>query len=209
MELKSSERSADGDAAADPMEISGSRAADEDSESSVADASEESARSSEESSSPPRYATVFAVVVVLVLTALGGWLGFRAFQAQQASDRRDQFLQTAEQGARNLTTIDWQQADADVRRILDGATEHFYDDFDQRSRPFIEAVQESKAKTIGTVADAGLESETNDSARALVAVTVQTSNAGVTEPVQRSWRLRLDLKKVADQIKVSNVEFVL
>src|SRR5882757_1932661 len=33
----------------------------------------------------------------------------------------------------DLTTIDWQEADSDIQRILDGATGRFHDDFAQRS----------------------------------------------------------------------------
>lgn len=76
-----------------------------------------------------------------------------------------------------MTTIDWQRADADVHRILDGATGEFYDDFAKRSQPFIDAVKQAKAKTVGTIKEAGLESETADSAQALVATSVLTSSA--------------------------------
>jgi Mce-associated membrane protein len=42
----------------------------------------------------------------------------------------------------------------------------------------------------------------------LVAVTVKTSNAGAAEQEPRAWRMRLTVKKVGDEAKVSNVEFV-
>lgn len=183
-------------------------AEDRDSES-TADESVQSARSSEEPMSTPKYATVFGLAVVVAMAAVGGWLGFRVHQSQQAQNLRNQFLQVARQGALNLTTIDWQHADADVNRILDGATGDFHEDFVKRSQPFIEAVKQSKAKTVGTVVEAGLVSETPDTAQALVAVAVQTSNAAVPDQAQRSWRLRIDVRKVGEQVKVSNVEFVL
>jgi Mce-associated membrane protein len=91
----------------------------------------------------------------------------------------------ARQGALNLTTIDWQHADADVRRTLDGATGEFYDDFAKRSQPFIEVLNQAKASTVGTITDAGLESQRADTAQALVAASVQTSNAGVPDQVPR------------------------
>jgi Mce-associated membrane protein len=114
----------------------------------------------------------------------------------------------ARQGALNLTTIDWQHAEADVHRILDGATGEFYDDFAKRSQPFIDVLKQAQAKTVGTITEAGLESETSDSAQALVAVSVQTSNAGEVEQVPRAWRMRINVQKVGDQVKVSNVGFV-
>lgn len=114
----------------------------------------------------------------------------------------------ARQGALNLTTIDWRHADADVRRILDSATGEFYNDFSKRSQPFIEVLQQAKATTVGTVTEAGLESQTADTAQALVAVSVQTTNAGEADPVPRVWRMRITVQKVGDQVKISNVGFV-
>lgn len=179
------------------------------SESNIDGLAAGSAQSLKEPMPTRKYVTVFGLVVVVALAILGGWFAFRIHQLQQAQDQRNQFLQVARQGALNLTTIDWQHADADVHRILDGATGEFYGDFAKRSQPFIEAVQKSKAKTAGTVVEAGLMSETTDTAQALVAVSVQTTNSISPDQVKRSWRLRIDVQKIGDQVKVSKVEFVL
>ena len=153
-------------------------------------------------------AALFGLAMVVLLAGLVGWLGFRDYQSHQAQAQRSQFLQVARQGALNLTTIDWQHAEADVHRILDVATGEFYDDFAKRSQPFIEVLKKAQAKTVGTITEAGLESQTADSAQALVAVSVQTSNAGEPEQVPRAWRMRINVQKVGDQVKVSNVGFV-
>jgi Mce-associated membrane protein len=153
-------------------------------------------------------ATLCIAAIVVVLAGLVGWLGFRAYQSHQAQAQRNLLLQVARQGALNLTTIDWQHAEADVHRILDGATGEFYDDFAKRSQPFIDVLKKAQAKTVGTITEAGLESQTNDSAQALVALSVQTSNAGESEPVPREWRMRINVQRVGDQVKVSNVGFV-
>ena len=65
-----------------------------------------------------------------------------------------------------------------------------------------------KSTTVGTVTEAGLESQTADDAQVLVAVTVTTSNAGAPQPDPHAWRMRISVQKVGDQAKVSNVEFV-
>lgn len=39
-------------------------------------------------------------------------------------------------------------------------------------------------------------------------MTVKTSNAGAAEQQPRVWRMRIMVQKLADQTKVSNVEFV-
>jgi Mce-associated membrane protein len=61
---------------------------------------------------------------------------------------------------------------------------------------------------VGTLGEAGLESSTEDTAEVLVAVTVQSSNAGAPEQAPRAWRMRLTVERVDDGAKVSQVEFV-
>jgi Mce-associated membrane protein len=158
--------------------------------------------------SPLRAAMLVGVAVVIALATLAGWLGFRLHHLHEAQTERNAYVQVGRQAALNLTTIDWQNADADVRRIIDGATGQFYDDFTKRSQPFIAVVKQTKSTTIGTVTEAALESKTAGTAQVLVAVTVKTTNAAVPDQRPRAWRMRIFVQQVGDQPKVSNVEFV-
>lgn len=155
-----------------------------------------------------RRVIIFGLTLVVALSTLVGWLGIRAVQSHQGEVQRSRLLQVARQGALNLTTIDWHHADADVHRIMDGATAEFYEEFAGRSQPFIDVIKKFQSTSVGTVTEAALETETGDAAQALVAVTVQTSNAGKAEQFPRSWRLRISVQTVDNQMKVSNVEFV-
>lgn len=155
-----------------------------------------------------KIALVAGLVGVLALAGLTGWLGYRTWESQRAESTRELFLQVGRQGALNLTTINWEQADADVQRILDSATGTFYDDFQKRAQPFAEVVKQAKSKSEGTIAEAGLETSTDDEAQVLVAVTVKTTNAGAPEQQPRAWRMRISVEKLGDEAKVSNVEFV-
>lgn len=155
-----------------------------------------------------KIALVAGLVGVLALAGLTGWLGYRTWESQRAESARELFLQVGRQGALNLTTIDWEHADADVQRILDSATGTFYDDFQKRAQPFAEVVKQAKSKSEGTIAEAGLETSTDNEAQVLVAVTVKTTNAGAPEQQPRAWRMRISVEKLGDEAKVSNVEFV-
>ena len=104
-----------------------------------------------------RLATILGLVAVVALAGLCGWLGFRAYESRKAADERNLFLQVGRQGALNLTTIDFEHADADVQRILDSATGTFYDDFQARAQPFVEVVKQAKSKSVGTISEAGVE----------------------------------------------------
>jgi Mce-associated membrane protein len=192
-------------------------AAEDDAENDTED-EDDTADAAEDDEAGPRMshvrlATIAGLVVVLALGGLVGWLGFRAYQSHQVDAQRKVFLQVGRQGALNLTTIDFQHVDDDVKRILDSATGTFYDDFQQRSQPFTEVVKQVKSKSVGTVTEAGLEnpgpeSASPNEAQVLVAVTVHTTVEGQPEQQPRAWRMRILVQKVGDDAKVSNVEFV-
>ena len=160
------------------------------------------------SMSPVRLATLVGLVAILALGGVVGWLGFRTYQLRQDQEQRELFLRVGRQGAVNLTTIDWQNVNNDIQRILDSATGPFYEDFSKRSQPFIEVVKKVQSKSVGTVTEAGLESVSRNEAQVLVAVSVKTSTLGAEDQPPRAWRMRIDVQKVDGGAKVSNVLFV-
>jgi Mce-associated membrane protein len=185
-------------------------AATDSTDSTDSEVSEETGdeRPAKPATSHVKVALIAGLVLVLALGGLTGWLGFRAYQSHQADELRKLYLQVGRQGALNLTTIDYGRADADVQRILDSATGTFYDDFQARAQPFVEVVKQAQSKSVGTVAEAGLVSESDNQAEVLVAVTVETSNAGAPEQAPRAWRMRITVQKVGDDVKVAKVDFV-
>lgn len=160
--------------------------------------------------SPVRLALLVGLGLVVAVGALCGWLGYRVYQAGQAHKLEALMVQVGKQGAINLTTIDHQQADADVQRILDSSTGGFYDDFKARSGPFIDVVRKVQSTSVGAVTEAGLESLSGREGQVLVAVTVKTSTKGVPDPQARYWRMRLTVSEVdgRGEFKVSRVDFV-
>ena len=159
------------------------------------------------SSIPGPIAVSLAIIVALV--GLGGWLGFRVHQDHQEQAQRNLYVQVARQTAINLTTIDYAEVDADIKRVLDSATGAFHDEFQNRSQPFVEVVKKVQSKSEGSISEAGLLSYRTDQAQVLVAVAVKTSMAAAPPDQEpRRWRMRLTVDKTGDSAKVSNVEFV-
>lgn len=158
--------------------------------------------------SPVRLAMSLGIVMAVGFAGLGGWLGFRDYRTHRVQQERELLIQVGRQGALNLTTIDWRHADADIRRILDSATGEFYEDFSKRSKPFVEVVQKAQSNSVGTVTDAGLESQSGDQAQVLVAVSVKTTSLVAAEPDLRHWRMRLTVQKIGSDAKISDVGFV-
>lgn len=155
-----------------------------------------------------RAAMAVGSLIVVGLGFLLGWLGFRVYQSHEADVQRELFVQVAQQGALNLTTVDWEHVDRDVQRILDSATGSFHDDFSKRSQPFIDVVKQAHSKSVGRIVEAGLESESGNEAQVLVVARVEVSNAGAAEQEPRAWRMRISVQKVDGEAKVSNVAFV-
>ena len=157
---------------------------------------------------PVRTALIVGSAAVVALGGLCAVFGSQALRDRKATDSRALMVQVARQAATNLTTVDYTRAEADVQRILDSATGPFYDDFRNRSAPFIDVVRKAESKSQGEVTEAGLESVTGDEGRVLVAVTVRSSTAGRSDPQPRYWRMRLTVSKNGDEAKVSKVDFV-
>ncbi|BDB44323.1 hypothetical protein Mkiyose1088_01930 [Mycobacterium kiyosense] len=155
-----------------------------------------------------RQAAMVGTVIIVALAATVGWLGFRSYESHQAETQRQMFLQIGRQCALNLTTIDWQHAEGDVQRVLDSATGQFYDQFSKRKQPFIDVLKKAQSKSVGTITEAGVESESGDKAQVLVAVSIKTTNLGAEEQAPRQWRMRITVEKSGGDTKVSNVAFV-
>lgn len=157
----------------------------------------------------PRAAMAAGLSILLVLSGLTGWLGYRTYEVRQAQERRALFLEVGRQGALNLTTISAAEADADMKRILDSSTGAFYAQVQNGSQQFVTRVQKAQTKSVGTIAAVGVESEKGDRAQVLVTVYVNAADAdGSQQPARSSWRMRITVQQVAGGAKMSNVEFM-
>src|SRR6201999_1674597 len=56
------------------------------------------------------------VAIIVALLGLGGWLGFRVHQDNQVQAQRHLYVEVARQTAINLTTINYTEVDADIKR---------------------------------------------------------------------------------------------
>ena len=103
-------------------------------------------------------ATIFGLVVAR--PGRGWWAGRLAGPTSRTRppEQRALFLQVGKQAALNLTTIDFEHADADVKRILTRPpTPSTTTSPGARSRS--DVVKQAKSKSTGEIAAAGLESD--------------------------------------------------
>lgn len=155
-----------------------------------------------------RPVTMGAVVLIVALLAAGVWLLIDRQSINDRDERREAYLQAARQTALNLTTIHSATADADVQRLLDGATGDFKAEFEGREGPFVEVVQKAGVDTTGEVVEAGIQTEDGPCMSSLVASRAMVSNAGQSDASPRDFRLRVTICDENGRLLASKVEFV-
>lgn len=121
---------------------------------------------------------------------------------------RAEFAAAAKQVVVTLMSIDFNDPQSGVQRIIDNSTEPFRSEFESSADDFVKLSADAKVTTKATANAAAVQSATADSAVVLVAATSTVTNAdGVAEP-PRSWRLTVNLQRGGDRIKMSKVEFL-
>lgn len=155
-----------------------------------------------------RVAAAVCVVAVIALLSLSGYMIWNHRQAEMRDQAYAEYSAAARQAVVSLMSLDFNNAEADVSRIIDNSTGQFREDFEGAAQDFVKIAQESKVVTDVTVTAAAVQSMTDDSAEVLVAATSRVSNTTGANQQPRSWRLSVSLQREGGQIKMSKVEFV-
>lgn len=154
------------------------------------------------------------VAASLVVLCTFGFLGASAYmlwshrQIAEEQQRSEEFAAAARQGVVTLMSLNFNNAADDVKRIVDNTTGDFKKDFQGHADEFIKSAQEAKVVVDATVTATAVQSMTKDSATVLVAVTTHVSNAVSKQQGPRVWRLRVDMVRDGEQLKMAKVEFV-
>lgn len=152
-------------------------------------------------------ATVVALLTVGCL-AVSGYLIWHHRQAEALNQRSAEYAAAGRQSVVTLMSLDFNNAQADVQRIIDNSTGQFKDDFEMQAADFVKVAQESKVVTEVTVNSVAVQTMTDDSAVVLVAASSRVTNSAGANQDPRTWRLSVDLQREDGQIKMSKVEFV-
>ncbi|MDV7085207.1 hypothetical protein GXW84_14030 [Rhodococcus sp. IEGM 248] len=151
---------------------------------------------------------VVLAVLALAFLAVSGYFGYTHRQAEQEAQQRSEILDAARQGVVNLTTMDFERADEDVQKVLDGSAGEFRDEFEARSADLIAVMQEAKVKSQGEVRQAAIEAQNGESADVLVAVAQKVSNAGGAAEEPRGQRMRVTMQLEDGTYKIVKAGFV-
>lgn len=153
-------------------------------------------------------ATGAVILCACALLAASGFM-LRQQQKAQADERnRAEFVAAARQAVVTLMSIDFNDPQGSVQRIVDNSTGPFRDEFLSAADDFSRVAKDAKVTTKATVGAAAVESMTPDSAVVLVSASSTVTNAAGADEAPRRWRLTVDLRREGDQIRMSKVEFV-
>ncbi|RJO78700.1 hypothetical protein D5S18_03890 [Nocardia panacis] len=170
---------------------------------SVSDAPPDSPRS--------RWRVIAGVLAALLVVLLVGGAGFAGYEAHLAGQRnalRADYLQFGKQAAINMTTIRADSVQQDADRVYAMSSGSFRTEFDNLMKDFIGFVTEAKVRSTGQVAEVAVESSDEHSARVLVASLMTVQNAGLDQPQQRVFRMRITIARDGNALSVSGLEFV-
>ena len=166
-------------------------------------------RRSPESGAAPgtrmRRGVLAAFVLMLVAAVVTGilWNTGRAAEADRSAA-----LDAAEQAAVSLTSINFETAEDDVRRVVEESTGDFGGLFEQNLDSYISLVKESKIETRGEITGAGIDHFDGNTARVVLAVKADVSNQSVPDGEPRFYRMVTEVEKKDGEWLVSRVEFV-
>ena len=148
------------------------------------------------------------VIAIAALLTLSGYMIWEHREAERLRQLDAEYSAAARQSVVTLMSLNFNNAEADVQRIIDNATGEFRDDFEAQAQDFVQVAKDSKVITEVSVNATGVESMTDDTAVVLVAASSRVTNSGGANQEPRTWRLSVSLQREGDQLKMSKVEFV-
>lgn len=154
---------------------------------------------------------VVALSAVAVLLAAAS-VGLAVTVKSHLDDRdaldtaRSAAVAAARQEIVNLDSLSWNTVDADLKRVLDGATGTFKDQFSRAQKDLKPVVVQRKSESSGQVLFAGVVRADTDTATVLVAVdrTVKDSTDPAGAVAHDRWRV--DLEKHGGRWLVSDLQ---
>lgn len=150
-----------------------------------------------------------ALVAVLALLGVSGWLLWLHHGADQERQRSAAFVAAAKQGVINVTTMDFNKAKEDIQRVIDSSTGKFREDYQRSASDFESVAKEAKAISDSSITLAAVESMQKDSAVVLVLGTERVTNAAGAKDEPRVFQFRVSVVRESGQLKISKIDLVI
>jgi Mce-associated membrane protein len=151
------------------------------------------------------------VVVVLVVLALAGLAGERAYTWKNLHDdeeARRAAVAAASAEVRGLLSISATTSDEDVAALLAGATADFRSELESQADRLRTELSENDVVATGSIDSAAVSAFGGDSATVIMAASGTVDNKQTADPEPRNYRLEVTLVEEDGRWLVSGLEFV-
>jgi Mce-associated membrane protein len=157
-----------------------------------------------------RWAVRLLVVALAGALAAAGLLGRQWYDQRQLDTARQQALAAARQVTVDFVSISAATIDQDLKRIADGATGEFRDEFTRDTPQVRAAVVENKVQSKGTVLRAAVVSADVRSAVVLVALDATVKNTNAPDGRLSHYRIQVSMARDPGSGRwlVSQLQFV-
>lgn len=150
-----------------------------------------------------------ALTLVAVALLIAGGLELREVLDHRRIDTsRSDVISVAEEQVVELTTLDTNNVDSQLKTLIGRTTGDFRDQFEAMTSTFTQVVLDGKVEAKGSVLESGVSKISSSAAQVVVAAEATVSNADSKEPVDRSYRMSVQLKHVDGAWLVSGMKFV-
>ncbi|WP_018654823.1 hypothetical protein [Actinomadura flavalba] len=152
-----------------------------------------------------------AVVLAVLAVALAGvavWVGLAVHDRAEADEQRTKAAQTARQFGVNLNSLDHEQAQRDLDRILAVTTGGLKDTLASQSKTLLDQLAKTKAKSTVSEPIAAVVAMDGDSAEVMVSMNAVVTNDKVKNAAPRPWRCVMDLERKDGRWLVAKMELV-
>lgn len=147
-------------------------------------------------------------LLVLALLALAGWRGLAWQDARDRIADEKAAAAAASAEVEGLIDISGATSEADMAKLLDGATADFRSELEAQADRLQKTLAANKVEATGEAVSTGVVTLDGDNATVIVAATgsVRNKSTKVAEP--RNYRLKVDLVRSDGDWLVSGLEFV-
>ena len=154
-----------------------------------------------------------ATVLLACVCIVGGVMAWRTHEARERAqadqERYGDVLVAATDEAEAFINIRYDDAQASVDRVAEGATGEFKKQYSSSTEGVLQVLKQEKSVMEGEVLWAGVVGVDNDSATVIAATSGTVANQSTNnQPVARTFRLRLDLVREDGRWLTNDLQFV-
>jgi Mce-associated membrane protein len=153
-------------------------------------------------------AGICAAIVIAASAAASGYMVWQHLSLAREHRHAAEFATAARRGVEMMMSIDPDHAKENVQRTIDETTGPLKSQLEATSSYMVKSAQDAKVITKATVADAAVESMTDNSAVVLVVAKSDTTNPDKSKRPPVFWRLSINIDRDGGQLKMSKLDFV-